>query len=261
MYPQGAAGKFLSSLLMSSDDIAHFDPVIEQDKTNAKCLNYIKNHFTPDLRHWIKNEPNHNDAWNLHFISSKYPRGNNLSKERFSFLCSQYATNHFKKSTGKNKIILFPWHKITVPCFFYNASIVTITVDKNSEDWFDNAYWKKHFAVEDNKVKCLVHDPTLNPKMKRYFDMYNNKMYSSESIQKFYKKNITNNPDKKIFNKNSIDMKKLQLAHNCMIIELADILDVDRLVCIIQELSKRFGFTPVDCDFIKQAHRLWISCH
>lgn len=261
MYPPGAAGKFLSSLLMSSPDIAHFDPLIEQNKTNTKCLNYIQNSFTSDLRYWIKNEPNQAEAWNLHFISSKYPRGNDLSELRFRLLCSQHANDHFKKSIQKNKMILFPWHKITIPEYFTDAKKIIITIDKKSENWFNNALWYKHYAVEKNKVMCLDHDYRLNPTMKNYFDKYNNQLYSSDSVKIFYKKNIIDNINKKIFNKKNKDIQKHNDYQNSVVIALSDILSVERLTSTMQNLSKILHFTPIDLEFIKQAHVVWSKCH
>lgn len=254
-FPQGSAGKFLGSLLMASPSVAHYDQNIEKNKNNKLCLEYIENHFQRNFKKWIANEPNHVNAWNLHFLSSKYPRGDNLSTKEFIEQCNTHGTDHFKQTIAENKLILLPWHKTTFPGFFEKSKKITILIDTDSFEWFDRALWNKHYAIEDDKVVLLIHDWRLNQSMKKYFQLYNNPYYSNDPIDVFYDKHIKNNPDKQLFS-NTFN-ERLNNLH----VNLSDILCLNSLLEKIKLLENTFDLLPIDQDFIEQSHNHWYNLH
>jgi hypothetical protein len=256
-FPQGAAGKFLSSILMASPSVAHFDEQIETCKTPDLCLDYIQKSFTSDKKNWIKNEPNHGFAWNLTFISSKYPRGDDLSIEEFEQLCNIHGTAHFKKMVIENKKILLPWHKVNIPDFFVDADKICVILDQNSMTWFDRALWEKHYDYTGEKLVLKEHDPSQNPKLKKYFDQFNNPMYSYQPLGEFYKQNIIDNPVKQLFN----SVSKFDSRKNNVTIMLSEILTLDIFQSAIQNIENMFNLIPIDREFINKAHNHWRNLH
>jgi hypothetical protein len=256
-YPAGAAGRFLCSIIMASETVAHFDQNIENNKTLDKCLDYIKTRFTNDLNNWLPLEPKHNDAWNLHFVSATYPRGEELSVEQFQQLCLKYGTPHFIQTVNENKLILFPWNKVTNPAFFTEAKKLTVLLDKQSHGWFDQALWKKHYGIEDGKVLLRTHDYRSNPHMIEYFKKFNNPLYASEPVEDFYQTHIINNPDKNLFkSKTQFSGRK-----NNICIGLSDILNREAFVKTIETICLTHALKPINKEFIIAGHQHWISCH
>ena len=93
-FNEGSAGKFLMSLLMGSDSVAHYDSTIEQPKDNQSLLNYVKRSFQGFDR-WIATEPNPVPVWNIHWISNKMPRGNNQTLNEFNKQLELEASDYF----------------------------------------------------------------------------------------------------------------------------------------------------------------------
>ena len=172
-FAPGSAGQFLISLLMGSNSVAHFDPVVNQHKTINNCVLYIEQHFTKNIGDWLKYEPSNIKAWNLHFISNKYSRGHDMSYDQFIVAAQEDATAHFWDQVNNEKIIVTPWHKTYIPAFYKDAKIVTILLDDKAEKWFHRALWLKLYGVKNNKIHLKLHDPMFNPPMQNYFKKFN----------------------------------------------------------------------------------------
>ena len=256
-YPQGAAGRFLCSILGASKSVAHFDSTIEENKSYDKCLSYIVKRFVPDMSKWLANEPKHTEAWNLHFVSTKYARGDDLSLNEFVSLCEAHGTTHFKESVAQNKLILFPWCKTNIPAFFNNTKKITVLLDKLSHNWIDRALWNKHYAIEDNKILNRVHDHRNDPVMLEYYKKFNNPLYSTQPVNEFYQENITNNPDKKLFESSDQFANRV----NNISVNLSDILNVNSFVLFIRHVVETHNLDPIDEDFIIAAHLHWSGLH
>lgn len=255
-YPQGAAGKLLGTVLMSSESVAHWDDQVEIDKDNEKCFDYVQKSFTPDLTNWIKTEPNHTKAWNLHFISAKYSRGETLSPKQFADLANEHATENFHRAVQSNKMCMFPWHK-THDNVFASCKKITVLIDEPAVQWFDQALWRKHYRVENNRVKFLVHDVAQNPYQKRYHKQHNNPMYSEHSVEDTYINEIVNNPDKKNWR------SPIQFRHRKrnICVDLSDLLDLSKFMMTVERVVHYHKLEPVNHSFAKVAHQHWSSCH
>jgi hypothetical protein len=256
-FPQGAAGKFISSVLMASPSIAHYEPNIQYNKTPDQCLLYVKSSFTNNFKNWIATEPSHAKAWNLHFVSSKYPRGDNLTPDEFVHQCNLYGLDYFKNMINDGKYILFPWHKTTIPEFFENANKLTVLVDHKSYEWFDQSLWLKHHDVKDKQVVLLIHSWQQNQAMKKYFDKFQNPMHSEEPVDEFYQNHIVNNVDKKLFDVAT----KFDDRKNNICVNLSSILDTDLFLEFILALEGKFGLESIDKDFVVRAHQYWRQLH
>lgn len=256
-FAPGGAGKFLSSLLMSSTSLAHFDPTVQMAKSVDNCINYIRNHFTSDIDKWILQEPNHVAAWNLHFISSKYSRGDDLTPDQFVKLAETNASDHFCQSVNADKIIPSIWHKINTPAFFNDAMFVTVILDKSSLKWYHRSIWYKLFGSKNGKIHLKANDPELNPPMRAYFEKYKNPIYSDEPFYSFVKNNIVNNQFKSKFMTTDSFINHKQHAF----INLSELLDTEMCIKMIDRVCRQFNLDPVPTDIIRQGHKHWMSCH
>lgn len=256
-YPPAAAGKFLISLLMSSVDVAHYDPMIENNKTSENCIDYIKNSFTSNLKDWLHNEPKDKVAWNTSFFSNKYDRGNSLTLENFIEQAKETCTDHFHNSVKNNKLIPLVWHKTVTAPFFAESKILTILVDKESEKWHHRALWNKLYGVKNNRIHLKINDPDYNPTMKSFFNKFNNPIYSEESFYTFVKNNIVKNEFVDPFkNKNNIPDDV-----NQKIILLSHLLGENTFKKTIYEIFNFLGITPPDKKLIDFAYSHYAMCH
>lgn len=258
-YANGSAGKFLINLLMASKSVAHFDPLVEQNKTDKSCMRYTQEHFVNETHNWLKYEPNHTDAWNLHHISAKYTRGEDLSVEEFLTLAKQNATEHFWNSVSAGRSIPMVWHKKIVPAFFKSSKFITIIIDPDSEKWYHRARWYKQFGMIDQMIHMKEHDPEFNHQtLKIYHDKFQNSSRVKQHPFSFIKENIINYPVKKMFQK----VEEFQTpAVEQEFVALSDILDTDRCVNAVAQICKKFDFEPISEDLVMRSQKHWLSCH
>lgn len=258
-YANGSAGKFLLTVLMASKSVAHFDSAIETNKSDNLCVDYVHQHFSPDIANWLKTEPKHSDAWNLHHVSSNYPRGDDLSQQEFFNAAKLNATEHFWNSVQNDKLIPFIWHKQSVPVFFGQSKFVTIVIDPQSVKWFHRARWYKQYAALNGGVHIKELDPSYNSaKLTQYYQQFSAKYLIDQKPVSFIKTNIIKDPKKILFQNidNFIDQPPAQFFLN-----LSDILSPSRCVDKINELCKTFGIVPISESLIIDCHRHWLSCH
>lgn len=256
-YAPGSGGRFVSSILMCSKSVAHFDPQVEANKTKENCLAYIRSHFTNDIDNWMLYEPRHTSAWNIHFVSSKFARGNELTQEQFNDLAEQECTDHFFNSVNLEKLIPTIWHKSETPDFFKDSLFVSIFLDQPSFKWYHRAVWNKLYGMKDGKIHIKIHDPFFNPPMKSYFSKFENPMYSTDSFYTFVKNNVINNEFKTKFS----DTSSFDADDNREFILLSDLLDSNKFLAVIENICQTWDLDPIDSDLILTGHTHWIKCH
>ena len=254
-YAPGSGGKFLTSILMCSNSVAHFDPQVESNKTKENCLSYIQSHFTNDIDNWMLYEPK--SVWNTHFVSTKFARGNELTQEQFNDLAEQECTDHFFNSVNLEKLIPTIWHKSETPDFFKDSLFVSIFLDQPSFKWYHRALWNKHYGIKDGKIHIKIHDPFFNPPMKSYFSKFENPIYSDDSFFTFARNNVVANEFKTVFsNKDSFAQ-----SSNQQVISLSTLLDIDKFVEIVEHICHIWNLAPIDVELIRASHIHWIKCH
>lgn len=256
-YAPGAGGKFLSSLLMSSDSVAHYDPDIQADKTVDSCVRYIRDHFSNNFNTWIGKEPNHGSAWNLHFISSKFSRGDELTVNDLCVLAEKDATDHFCKSVNNGLIIPTVTHKHYESNIFRHSNFVTIINDKQSEKWYNRALWNKMYGFKDGKIYLKANDPTLNPAMSKYFEQFKTPMFSDDSFFNFVKREVISNPYKLKF----LDKNNFTYSPNRLFIMLSDLLNIDTCATSVNKVCTELGLNPISKELIIKGHSHWLACH
>lgn len=253
-YAKGSAGKFLISLLMSSDSAAHYDPNV---KTKDDKIEYIKRSFVSDVSNWLLNEPSDKLAWNINFVSNSYPRGNDLTLDNFLQLCKVHCTEWFHKSVKDNKKIIIPWHKDYFPIYL-GKDTISIYLDQESIKWFARAVWSKHYAISNNKIHIKENDPSyyrsIGSKIHYCFD---NPIFVDQSFYSFVKHNIYLSQETKLFS----DKKKLKNIGSKYVVALSDILILSNLEKKLDEIYNELKIIPVDKDIVKVAFNHWRSLH
>lgn len=243
---------------MCSPRVAHFDPTVEQNKTADTCLDYIKKKFTSDLENWTINEPNPMDAWNLHFISSKYPRGESLSVDEFLALLKSDATDYFWSCVGQGKLITTAWLKTSVPDYFATAKNIIVNVDKRSQKLLHRSNWYKHYDYSDKGVHLKIHDPAYTtPTHAQYLLKFNNPTYAQESFYHFIKNTIVNCKFKQTF----AQRENFNHISNSYNVDLIDILCADTFVITINRITQALDLDTIDAEFLTLAHQHWTNCH
>lgn len=253
-YARGSAGKFLMSLLMASDSAAHYDKdvVTKQDK-----INYIKRSFVSDMSNWLLNEPSDKLAWNINFVSNTYPRGNDLSIEEFDNLCKLHCTEHFNKSVAEGKRIIIPWHKEVLPLFL-GKDLLSIALNKSSMKWFAKAVWAKHYGIVDGKIHLKENDPNYYQATNaRFHDRYKNPVYLDQTFYSFVKQNIYCSNETKFFS----NKKCLEDMKSKYILDLSDLISLEKLKECLPHIYSTFNILPVDDEIVEVGFNHWRSLH
>lgn len=252
-FSPGSAGRFLAALLMGSNDVAHFDPNV---KTIDDKIEYIKKSFTPNLGNWLYTEPSDKIAWNITFVSNKYNRGHNLSKDEFKTLAKQNCTPWFHKNVSLGKQIIVPWNKIDIPTFYAGRSI-TIILDKSSRKWFNRAHWIKHFGLKDGKIHLKENDPKTHRKpLDKIVESFNNPIYIDQTFFSFVKNNILKSQDILPF----YDYNNLKRSDDFPI-NLSVLLEKESCLKAVNQLCIDLQIEKIDQNYLEFSHDHWRKLH
>lgn len=244
------------SLLMGSNSIAHFNPSIEQNKNTDQLLNYVKNSFI-EFSHWLANEPNPVPTWNIHWISGKMSRGENQSWETFCQQLKSDASEYFWNCVREQKYIMMVCNKIQLPVAYQNLKTVTIINDPRSQKFLRKSLWYKHYGIKNNKIHLKINDASLYPEpTKTIMKQFDNPVYLNESVYKFYRRSIWNNPYTNFFSTPCNFSTEKNLTIN-----LSDILCQSNIVNVVNQITDYLEACPIDSNYIKLAHHHWINLH
>lgn len=253
-FAPGSAGRFLATMLMGSDSIAHFDPKV---LTLADKIDYIKCSFTKDLASWLKTEPNDKEAWNINFVSNKYPRGQDLTVEQFTELSQQHCTSHYHRSVAEGKIIIIPWNKLNIPSF-YEGDLVSIFLDQKSRRWFHRSLWYKHYGKKDGYIHLKENDPACHRQHQiGLVSKFNNPVIFKDDCRNFARTMIMDSQFVRQFS----DMQSLMMVKNHNVIELSNLLEETRFLAVIKTLVRDLGLKDIDEWYLKEGFAHWKSCH
>lgn len=254
-FNEGAAGKFLLSLLMGSQSVAHFNQSVDENKTTDQLVTYVQASFN-SFDTWLKTEPNPVSSWNIHWISNKMDRGSNQSANDFNAQLQTDASDYFWKSVRLNKHIPIVNNKTIIPVAYQNLTPVVIINDQSSLKFLRKSLWYKHYGIRDNKIYLKINDPEMYPEpTKDIMKGFNNPMYLQESVFSFYRRVLWKNSNTRFFSDEN------NFSKNSIFINLGEILDINKLVPAIDRICKNLGIRPVDHAYIQQAHAHWISLH
>jgi len=264
-FTHGSAGKFLSTVLQTSDRIDHWSAVVQAQK-NTKLnepvtLEYVDRSFPKDHSQYLRAEPM--VPYNTDLYSVGYPRGNDIALDQYINYTQKKNDIRLSNCVNQNVLANLIFNKPILPMFCQNSQAVTITVKTDKEkQWLFETLWSKHFLETDTEIYYLPSAPKYCnfqslPTVLRFNNQYCFPIEQKEELyQKYVINNHTNNyyfePDKfaEFDNANNIDN---------VFIELADILNAERFNSAILTIFTKLGLETPNLGLISQMHKIWLA--
>lgn len=264
-FTHGSAGKFLSTILQTSDKIDHWSVVVQAQK-NTKLidpvtLEYINRSFPKDHSQHLRAEPM--VPYNTDLYSVSYLRGDNVTLDQYVDYAQKKNDSRLFTTITNELLTNLVFHRSTLPKFCYASKAVTITVTTDEEKkWLFNTLWSKHFLEIKNKIYYIPSDPEYCnfqslPAVLRFNNQYCFPMEQKKQLyQKYVVTNSNNsyyfNPERftEVDNVNNIDN---------VFIKLSDILNADQFNSAISTIFAQLGLENCNSDLINQMHKIWLS--
>ena len=258
----GSAGKFVSSMLQTSQDIACWDPEVEQykgsDQFESKFIKYVDNSFTFDAATHLRNEPDL--PYQFDFYSGTFDRGTDITYDQY---CKFQTDDYFEQNLHNNKFVNLILHKSKIPEFMKDAVFVNIIINSDRAlDWAQKMLWLKHYEVIDqNTVKRKHHDPDTctirrSHLIKKYFT--GSPLVTVSSVKDFFNQEIVHNPEFELF---SSSEKLLEDQSNAGVTNfnfyLDNIFNSSDSVKNIQEILEEIGATVPTQSLLMQTYQSW----
>lgn len=266
-YPIGGAGRFLSTAIQCSDDVAFWDAKIEgtkADGTFAKAVvDYTNNKFPADLEYHLRLEPDLPYASD--FYSGTYPRGSDLNFADYTQLMREANDQYYFSNLDNNKKVNLILHKSEVPVFMNAAIFINVIVSsKRSEDWVKRMLWFKHYKqLSDNQVLCLTHDANYcNPKRKHLIEKYfsGTSILTVTDLEDFKENEIPRINNLALFKDTS---KLYQHESNAGIIntvfDLDNIFSPDLFIDNLLSVCSAVNLAKPNTDILKSIYNIWWS--
>lgn len=264
-FTHGSAGKFLSTVLQTSEKIDHWSVVVQSQKnTNLNesvTLEYVRRSFPKEHSLYLRAEPM--VPYNTDLYSAGYPRGNDVTLDQY---LKHAITNNDHRLLGcikNNLLVNIIFHKPCVPIFCQGAEVITITVTSDSEkQWLYKTLWSKQFLEIGNEIRYLPSDPeycnflSIVPVLK-FNNLYKfDKSLKAELFEKYVVNDHTNqwyfDPDK--FIKNDTDYQ-----FDNMFIQLDEILVLEKFLLAIARIFDYYQLGEPNLQLVEKMHQIWLS--
>jgi hypothetical protein len=193
----------------------------------------------------------------LSFISTRFTRGDTLTKQEFIDKCHHTASKHFWDIVNSDKVVPMMWHKQHIPEYFGCPKIVTILLDQSSYKWYHRALWYKKYGIKNKKIHIKADDPLHNPSRAEYFKIYNNPYLIEQHPYSFIKQNILRAPGKNIFG----SPNNFADGHKRVFITLSDLLNVKTIGSSVNQICEQLELEKISREFILNACNYWKGCH
>lgn len=265
-YPSGGAGRFLSTALQLSNDIAHWDSSIEAikdtDKFAKAAVDYVDSKFPVDLTYHLRLEPDL--PYRADFYSGTYDRGTDVSFDEYNQLLADDNDYYFDNVQANKKVNLI-LHKSEIPQFMLGSTFVNVIISsERARAWVEQMVWAKHYYVEaTNLVRQLQHDPAYcNPKRKELVKQYftGNAVIHVDSIDEFKMINISQNPEFNLFSniETLYQHPSNQLVNN-LVFDLDNIFSIDTVIDNIEQITQGSSLAMPDKDLLRKIYNIWWS--
>jgi hypothetical protein len=264
-FTHGSAGKFLSTVLQTSDKIDHWSVVVQAQK-NTKLvdpvtLEYVNRSFPKDHSQYLRAEPM--VPYNTDLYSVSYPRGNDVTLDQYVDYAQKKNDSRLLNCISQNLLVNLIFNKPTLPVFCQNNQAVTITVTTDKEkQWLFKTLWSKHFLETDTEIYYLPSDPehcsfqSLATVLK--FD--NQYRFPISQKNQLYQEYVINNYTNSYYF-NPEKFTEFDVANNIdnVFIKLSDILSADRFNSVIPTVFSQLGLENPSSTIISQMHKIWLS--
>jgi len=264
-FTHGSAGKFLSTVLQTSDKIDHWSAVVQHQKKSEFIgpitLEYVRRSFPKDHSMHMQAEPM--VPYNTDLYSVSHPRGNDVSLETY-----------IQNSKLKNDLRLFAciernidvnliFQKPTIPVFCQKSKAITITVTTTEEkQWLYNTLWSKHFIETDQDIRYIPNDPEYCNfqsicSVIRFGNPYRFPISSKQQL--FHDYVINNHTNSWYFDPDRFAEYDHKHDIKNVFISLADILNRHQFTKVIPNIFEQLKLEEPDMDLIESMHDIWLS--
>jgi hypothetical protein len=265
-FTHGTGGKFISSVLQTSDEISHWSFTVQQSKNTPEfeeiVREYTNRSFPINPKYHMINEPI--TPYNTDLYSSSYPRGNEVTLPEFLAHAINVNDTSLLSIIDTNLKCNLIFHKPNVPLFVEGSDMVTVIVDDSAREWLYKTLWNKHFYVdEENEIIHFIQDdPSLcSFKSLPMILKFKNK-YKFDIIEKdaLYEKHIINDHTNKWYNdrKNFTEFDRRMNLNNYFI-NMSDLFNTNRFVNCISDVFDYYKLSGFNPKLVEQMHDIWWS--
>ena len=263
-FTHGSAGKFLSTVLQTSNKVDHWSAIVQSNKNNPQLLTpileeYMRRSFPYDHSMHLMSEPM--VPYDVSLYSTSYPRGNDITLDQY--LKNAQEVNDFRfLSCAENDLIPnIVFSKPQLPIFCSDSNVVTITVTSNKEkEWLYKTLWSKHFLETDTEIRYMPDDPAYCsfsslPPVVKFNNTY--KFPISKKAELYEKYVVNNHTNPYYFDPDRF--AEIDSNFNNIFMALDDILIEQKFLEKIEELFQQLNLGVAVIDIIKRMHQIWIS--
>ena len=264
-FTHGSGGKFLSTVLQTSDKIDHWSVVVQNQKHSDLVypitLEYVRRGFPTDHAQHLRSEPM--VPYNTDLYSVGYPRGDDISLEEYIKNAKVKSDSRLFACMQNNLVANLILNKPTIPIFCQGSKSITITVTTDSEkNWLYQTLWKKHFLETEQDIRYLPSDPEYCnfQSLATVLNFKNQYQFPTSSKQQLFHDFIINNqtnswyfdPDRFIEYDRKNNIKNV-------FISLSDILNEAAFTKAIPLIFEQLELEEPRLDLIMSMHDIWLS--
>lgn len=264
-FTHGSAGKFLSTVLQTSNNVDHWSAIVQAQKNTDLytdvTLEYVRRSFQKDHRQYLRSEPM--VPYNTDLYSTGYERGNDVKIDQYIENAKLKSDSRTIQALENNMLMNLVLNKPTVPAFCKNSKSIIITVTSEREkSWLFKTLWSKHFLETDNHIHYIPSDPMLCnfsslPAVLKFKNQY---IFPTSHKEQLFRQYVVNNSTNAWY----FDPERFidyDLSHGLTskFIRLADILDKDKFLIEIDQIFDFFNLGTPDIKLISNVHNIWAN--
>lgn len=264
-FTYGSAGKFLSTVLQTSNKIDHWSVVVQNQKGSELArpitLEYVSRSFPREHSMYLQSEPM--VPYNTDLYSVGFERGNDVTVEQYIDNAKLKNDTRLFACLENNLAVNLIFNRPTVPLFCQDAQALTVTVTSQTEkNWLYQTRWSKHFLETDTEIRYLPSDPEYCnfqslPAVLRFNNAYR---FSLESRAQLYQEQVINTPiNQWYFEPERFESYDRQHNISNTFIELGSILHNDKFLPAISLVFEQLDLGSPDLKLIADMHQIWLS--
>ena len=267
-FAHGSAGKFLSTLLQTSNKVDHWSVTVQSNKNNPELLKpilqeYVQRSFPSDHSVHLKSEPM--VPYDVSLYSTSYPRGNDVTLDQYLKNAQAANDSRFLSCHENDLIPNIVFSKPNIPNFCYNTKVVTILITSELErSWVNSALQAKHFLESEDSIIYVPNSPmhcnfSSLPTVLKYKNKYKFDKSEKQLLLQMLDSNYKNtdwftDPEK------FTEVDGLLNLDN-QFINLSDILDIDKLIPVLSFIFDYFKLGQLDEKLIRPMHKIYLDNH
>jgi len=264
-FTYGSAGKFLSTVLQTSDKIDHWSVVVQNQKNSELIgpvtLEYVSRSFPQEHSLYLQSEPM--VPYNTDLYSVGFDRGINVTVEQYIENARLKNDTRLFACLDNDLAVNLIFNRPTVPAFCHGARAVTVTVTTQAEQqWLYQTRWSKHFLETDTEIRYLPSDPEYCnfqslPAVLRFNNPYR---FPIQDRQQIYQDQVINTPiNRWYFEPEHFESYDQQHSISNTFIELSSILDSQKFLPAIAATFDKLELGNPDLNLISGMHKIWLS--